>query len=419
LNTAAIVLLAFVGLYPVVTSAVWLAGAFLFRVFDERTRVEPPPGGWPGVTILIPAYNEGQVIAGCVRAARAVDYPELEVLVLDDGSSDDTAAVAEATAAGDERVEVVRDTVNRGKADRLNLGFARARHELVIVTDADTHVHPLAPKLLVSRMSRSRVAAVAGAPHVTNRQNLLCAMQILEVAAIIGLIRRTQALAGRVGVVAGVLGLFRRDVVLAVGGYQGRMATEDIDLSWRLLLAGWHCTYEPDALVGMEVPSRLGPLWAQRRRWARGQGEVLRVHLREIVRWRHRRLWPLAIEGFASLAWVVAFAVATVLSVLSVRRGGDIPFLLLALAWGIAVSFVALLQLAFALRLDHPYDRLAALAFLLGPIYPLAYWLISAASALWAELPALVRGPGKARVVWNIPRDPGDHDLTPKARLPG
>ena len=80
-------------------------------------------------------------------------------------------------------------------------------------------------------------------------------MQVLEAASIIGLIRRTQAVAGRVGVVAGVLGLFRREAVLGVGGYRGEMATEDIDLTWRLLLAGWHTPYEPDALVGMEVPS--------------------------------------------------------------------------------------------------------------------------------------------------------------------
>ena len=158
------------------------------------------------------------------------------------------------------RLEVVRDPVNRGKAERLNVGFRTARHELVVVSDADTHLHPLALKLLVSRMSRSpRIVAVAGEPHVTNRKTLLNAMQILEASSIIGLIRRTQALSGRVGVVAGVLGLFRRQPVLDVGGYDGRMATEDIDLTWRLLLAGWHTAYEPAALVGMEVL----PRWAR------------------------------------------------------------------------------------------------------------------------------------------------------------
>ncbi|HEX6115928.1 MAG TPA: glycosyltransferase family 2 protein [Solirubrobacterales bacterium] len=141
------------------------------------------------------------MIAECVSAALAVDYPELEVVVLDDGSNDDTAAVAAAAGEGDPRLDVVRDPVNRGKAERLNLGFAQARHDLVIVTDADTHIHPAAPELLVARISRSaRTAAVAGAPHVTNRRSFLAALQVLEAASIIGMIRRTQALSGRVGV---------------------------------------------------------------------------------------------------------------------------------------------------------------------------------------------------------------------------
>ena len=108
-------------------------------------------------------------------------------------------------------------------------------------------------------------------------------MQVLEAASIIGLIRRTQSLSGRVGIVAGVLGMFRRERVLAVGGYDARMSTEDIDLTWRLLMAGWHTAYEPHALVGMQVPSTLRALWAQRTRWARGQGEILHEHLRTIA----------------------------------------------------------------------------------------------------------------------------------------
>jgi biofilm PGA synthesis N-glycosyltransferase PgaC len=402
----ATILLAFVGLYPIVSAGFWIAGALVFRLFEERADPSEPDGGWPGVTIVIPAYNEERVIASCVTAALAVDYPELEVLLFDDGSRDRTAAVAEAAGAGDPRLRIAGDTVNRGKAARLNQGFEAARHVLVVVSDADTHLHPQALKLLVARIGRSdRTAAVAGAPHVTNRRNLLCTMQVMEAASIIGLIRRTQAVAGRVGVVAGVLGIFRREAVLAVGGYRGEMATEDIDLTWRLLLAGWHTSYEPDALVGMEVPSTLSALWAQRRRWARGQGEVLRTHGTEIVRWRQRRLWPLALEATASLVWVIGFAIATALSVLVILGGDHAPAVLLGLAWGIAVSVVATLQLAFALQIDFPYDRRAALAFLIGPLYPIAYWTISAAAALREEVPALLRGDPQQPVSWDVSRD--------------
>ncbi len=260
-------------------AGLWVSGGLLFRLLEEVREPIEPEEGWPGVTILVPAYNEESVIAANVQASRAVDYPELEILVLDDGSTDETVEVARAAAEGDARVEVIRDPVNRGKAERLNVGFVRASHQLVIVTDADTHLHPLAVKLLVARIAHSpRIAAVAGAPHVTNRRTLLGAMQSLEAASIIGLTRRTQALGGHVRIVAGVLGIFRKQAVLGVGGYDGRMATEDIELSWRLLIAGWLTSYEPNALVGMQVPSTLSSLWKQRRRGARGQGEVLHEH---------------------------------------------------------------------------------------------------------------------------------------------
>ena len=416
--TTAELLLAFVALYPVVTAALWIAGGLLFRVLDERDAAEEPEGGWPGVSVLIPAYNEEAVIGTSVAAAIAADYPELEVLVLDDGSTDGTEAAALEAIAGDPRCRVIRDPVNRGKADRLNFGFTEARHELVVVTDADTHMHPQALKLLVARMCRSQLlAAVAGAPHVTNRGRFLLAMQVLEAASIIGLIRRTQSLTGRVGVVAGVLGLFRRDRVLAVGGYDPRMATEDIDLTWKLLLDGWQTAYEPRAVVGMQAPASIRTLWAQRKRWARGQGEVLHVHFAEVGRWRNHRMWLLSLEAFASLIWVVVLVASLVIAALGLFLSEADNVFGFALAWGIAISLVAVVQMVVAITLERGYDRTIIRPLLLGAAYPIGYWMISAAAALHSETVALVRGPREHRVVWNIPRErlgrqpePGDTD---------
>ncbi len=406
LQTLAQVLLAVVALYPVLSAATWIAGGLLFRLLDEANDGAEPPGGWPGVSVLIPAFNEEAVIADCVIAARVVDYPEIEILVLDDGSTDETVAAAERAGRGDPRLDVVRDPVNRGKAERLNAGFRRARHELVVVCDADTHIHPQAIRLLVSRMSHSPlIAAVAGSPHVTNRSSLLAGMQILEAASIIGLIRRTWGLVGRVGVVAGVLGLFRRDAVLAVGGYDGRMATEDIDLSWRLLLAGWHTTFEPQALLGMEVPSTMRTLWAQRCRWARGQGEVLKKYSGTIPRWRNRRMWPVGLEAATSFVWVMAMALALAAAVINEIAGDPFPVLGFAIAWAIAIAVIAMIQLAFALAVQHPTDRRAGFAFFLGPLYPLGYWAISAGAALRAEGPGFISGPREERVAWDIQRE--------------
>jgi poly-beta-1,6-N-acetyl-D-glucosamine synthase len=406
--TALDVLLAFVAVYPVITAAFWIAGGLMFRLFDEHPseRAHEPRGGWPGVTVLIPAYNEEAVIATSVRAALASDYPEFEVLVLDDGSTDDTEAAATEAAAGDPRCRVLRDPVNRGKAEQLNAGFGRPGHELVIVTDADAHLHPHAIRHLVARIQSSRLlAAVAGAPHVTNRDRLICQMQVLEAAAIIGLIRRTQALTGRVGIVSGVLGVFRRDRVIAVGGYDPRMATEDIDLTWRLLMAGWQTAYEPRALVGMQVPSSLSGLWAQRKRWARGQGEVLHTHLHDVSHWRNHRMWLLGLESLASLIWVTCLLCSLVLSVLNVAFGYHVGVFGLGLAWGIAIAFVATIQLIVAVSLSYHYDQFDVRPMLVATVYPVLYWLISAAAALDQQISALIRGPRERKVVWDIPRE--------------
>ena len=405
MQTALEALLIFVALYPVVTAAVWIAGGLLYKILEEGDEVHEP-SAWPGVTVLIPAYNEEAVIATSVRAALASEYPRLEVLVLDDGSTDDTQAAALAAAAGDERCRVIRDPVNRGKAEQLNAGFAVASHEYVVVTDADGHLHPRAIRHLVDRITSSPLlAAVAGGPHVTNRSNLICAMQVLEAAAIIGLIRRTQSLTGRVGTVAGVLGIFHRDRVRAVGGYDGRMATEDIDLTWRLLLAGWNTAYEPRALVGMEVPSGPRALWAQRKRWARGQGEVLHAHFFEVLRWRNHRIWLVSFESLASLLWVLGLACSLVLSVLNVFFGEDLGLFAFGFAWGAAISVVATIQVLVALALRHRYDLWGVRSLLVGAVYPVAFWVVSASAALAAQVTALIRGPQGEPVVWDIPRE--------------
>ncbi|WP_425837097.1 glycosyltransferase family 2 protein [Streptomyces fractus] len=398
-------LLVFLAFYPVVTAAAWMAGGVIFRLREESPEIVTPPGGWPGVTVLVPAYNEERVIARCVEALRAVDYPDLDIQILNDGSKDATVAVAEAAAAGDPRISVRDDGVNLGKADRLNDGMRRARHELVMVTDADTHLHPQAIRYLAMGMTRSpRYAAFAGSPRVTNRRNVITVMQMLETASLIGLMRRTHGLAGHVGTVAGVLGLFRRDAVLAVGGYDPSMATEDIELTWRLMEAGHLTGFAPHALVGMEVPQDVHGIWAQRTRWARGQGEVLRTHFRTIFRLRNAALWPIAAEALLSYVWVVLMLCTTVVGAVRYVVAPEDAHLAEMLAWGLGIAVIAMIQVAVAALVDLRLDPKLPAACVLLPLYPLAYWVINALAALRSQTPGLFRGPRKKRVVWDLAR---------------
>jgi poly-beta-1,6-N-acetyl-D-glucosamine synthase len=405
-RTVADALLAFVALYPIASAAVWIAGGVLFSALRERgVQPELARGEGPPISVLIPAYNEALDIDRAVRAALRLDYHDFEVLVLDDGSTDGTAERAMEAGGGDPRLRVLRDEQNHGKAERLNSGAREARGRYLMIQDADAQVHPLAVRVLVARLEASPgLAAVAGDARVTNRGTVLAALQTLEFSAVIGLIRRTQALTASVGVVAGIIGMFRREAFVAVGGFDPRMATEDIELTYRLLLAGWETTYEPRGLVGMQVPTNLGALWHQRRRWARGQGEVLHSHGRALARWGHRHLWSVLLESLTSLAWIALFAVVLAITAVRVAAGDSSAVFFLLPAWGVAVAVITTIQFLLALAIERRYDRSAGLAMLACPLYPAAYWMLNASCALTSQLPAVILGPRSERVRWDTHR---------------
>ena len=144
----------------------------------------------------------------------------------------------------------------------------------------------------------------------------------------------------------------------------------------------------------------------QRKRWARGQGEVLHVHLGEVSRWRNHRMWLVGIEGLASLVWVVALATSLVLALLGLLLSDGGGLFGFALAWGFGIALVGTVQVIFALTLEHGYDRSIFRPLLVGALYPVAFWLVSGVAALRSEVAALLRGPTDRRVVWNIPREP-------------
>ena len=154
----------------------------------------------------------------------------------------------------------------------------------------------------------------------------------------------------------------------------------------------------------MQVPSTLRALWAQRTRWARGQGEVLHVHLRDVSRWRNRRMWLLAFESLASMIWIVALAGSLIITVLGITLGGEDLFGF-AFAWGIAIAAIGTLQLIVALTLERAYDPASLRAFVIAAPFPLAYWLIAGAASLRAQTISLLRGPRRQRVVWDVPRE--------------
>jgi biofilm PGA synthesis N-glycosyltransferase PgaC len=130
----------------------------------------------------------------------------------------------------------------------------------------------------------------------------------------------------------------------------------------------------------------------------------MHAHLRDVSRWRNHRLWLLALESLGSLLWTIALAGSLIIAALGTAPGGD-DRAGLGVAWGIAIAGIATLQLIVALTLERRYDPTILRTFLLAAPYPLVFWIVAAAAALRAQAIALLRGPRRQRVVWDLPRE--------------
>jgi poly-beta-1,6 N-acetyl-D-glucosamine synthase len=250
----------------------------LALIARRRERRPLPAGPAHSVSVLIAAYNEHAVIVRTVQAVLASEPPPIEVIVVDDGSTDGTAEALAPVAAADPRVRLVRQA-NQGKAAALNHALSLASGEIVVCLDADTLFVPDTIERLARHFTDPRVAAVAGNVRVGNRVNLLTYWQAIEYISSQNLDRRAWAFLNAVPVVPGACGAWRRQAMRDVGGLRSDTLAEDMDLTWRLRRAGWRIANEPTALAYTEAPETIKALLRQRFRWAFGTLQCL---------WKHR-----------------------------------------------------------------------------------------------------------------------------------
>ena len=285
---------------------------------------EPPPLQ----TVLIPAYNEGKVIAGAVRHILASDYPNLEVIVIDDGSADDTSEQVRIHFASDPRVRLFR-VPNGGKAAALNIGLKEARGDVVVALDADTHFEKDAISKLVRWFQDPAVGAVAGNAKVGNRVNMITRWQALEYVTSQNLERRALAALGCITVVPGAIGAWKREALERLGGFPANTLAEDQDLTLSLLTAGYTVLYDSSAIGWTEAPDTVSGLIKQRFRWAFGTLQCLWKHRRITLRPRYGTLGLVAIPQI----WLFQFLLTAIA-----------PLVDLALIWQIITSSLQLLQ---------------------------------------------------------------------------
>jgi cellulose synthase/poly-beta-1,6-N-acetylglucosamine synthase-like glycosyltransferase/peptidoglycan/xylan/chitin deacetylase (PgdA/CDA1 family) len=234
-----------------------------------------PPVTEP-VSVLVPAYNEAKCIESTVRSLMASDHP-IEVLVIDDGSSDGTARIVENLALPN--VRVVRQ-LNAGKPAALNRGVANARHDLVVMMDGDTVFEPSTVRELVQPFGDPRVGAVAGNAKVGNKNTLIGAWQHIEYVMGFNLDRRMYDVLQCMPTIPGAVGAFRRTALERVGGMSDDTLAEDTDITMAIHRDGWRVVYAEKARAWTEAPESVQQLWSQRYRWSYGTMQAI---------WKHRR----------------------------------------------------------------------------------------------------------------------------------
>ncbi|XVU22265.1 bifunctional polysaccharide deacetylase/glycosyltransferase family 2 protein [Actinoplanes sp. CA-054009] len=257
---------------------------FLFAWRHSRHRRSPEwswgmPVSTP-VTIVVPAYNEEKTISPAVRSLAASQHPNVEVLVVDDGSTDGTAKAVEDLHI--RNVRIVR-VPNSGKANALNAGVALSRSDLVVMVDADTVVEPEAVHRLVQPFGDPMVGAVAGNVKVANRGSLIGKWQHIEYVIGFNLDRRLYDTFGCIPTIPGALGAFRRKALTEAGGLSTDTLAEDTDLTIAIHRAGWRVVYEESARAYTEAPATVKQLWKQRYRWSYGTMQAMWKHRHAVV----------------------------------------------------------------------------------------------------------------------------------------
>jgi cellulose synthase/poly-beta-1,6-N-acetylglucosamine synthase-like glycosyltransferase/peptidoglycan/xylan/chitin deacetylase (PgdA/CDA1 family) len=312
-----------------VVRVLFLTAAGLGNRHAERRRVPPQLLGPPPLqTVLIPAYNEGKVIVGAVHHILDGDYPNLEVIVIDDGSTDDTSGQVRTHFAGDARVRLFRVS-NSGKAAALNIGLSHARGNVVVALDADTHFDKDAISKLVRWFEDKSVGAVAGNAKVGNRVNMITRWQALEYVTSQNLERRALAALGCITVVPGAIGAWRREALVRLGGFPANTLAEDQDLTLSLLTRGYKVLYDSSAIGWTEAPDTVRGLVKQRFRWAFGTLQCLWKHRKVTLRPHYGTLGLIAIPQ----TWLFQFLLTAIA-----------PLVDLALIWQIVTAGLQLLQ---------------------------------------------------------------------------
>lgn len=234
----------------------------------------------PGVSIIVPAYNEQVNAVKTINNLLKSNYPEFEIIFIDDGSKDDTYKVVQDAFDLNSSVKILTKA-NGGKASALNYGISQASYDYVICIDADTQLHSSAISELMKKFTSNEIVGVAGNVKVGNELNILTKWQSIEYITAQNFDRRAFDLLNCITVIPGAIGAFRKEALTDAGGFTTDTLAEDCDLTIRLIRNGGKIVYAPKAIAVTEAPETLKMFMKQRFRWTFGIMQSF---------WKHRNI---------------------------------------------------------------------------------------------------------------------------------
>ncbi|AEK73969.1 putative glycosyl transferase [Thermococcus sp. 4557] len=381
-------------IYPIFLYYVILTMAGLRYNSRFKQSPIPPDDALPSVTILIPARNEAVVIKDTLRAMANLEYPKdkLEVLLLDDGSTDDTVRIAEEVAREYPFIRVVRvEGGGRGKSYVLNYGLKLARGEVIAVYDADNRPEPGALKMLVSMLDDETPAVTGKVRTINWNRNILTRFICMEYLYFQLAGQSGKSKLYKTAVLPGTNFVIRRDLLEELGGWDEEALAEDLELSFRIMAMGKRIAYNPLAITWEQEPESWRVWFRQRTRWAAGNVYTVREHIK---RFREIPGWGLRFDLLLTLMVYYLLAIAVIVA--------DVAFIALLVTFGNITWFtgaiLSFVYLSFLLEIFAGlYDgKIRSVGcWLLALLMYYTYsqiWIFISLAGLWEA--------GKAKKVW-------------------
>src|SRR5438132_503349 len=320
------------------------------------------PENYPFISIIVPAYNEAEVIQPSLSSLLELKYPYYEIIAVDDGSTDGTYEKMKEFEGNHYGVRVsVYRKENSGKADTLNYGIRRSKAPIVVCMDSDSRLTPQALRYAVYHFQDPHVGAVAGNVKVINRHNIWTKLQALEYIEGLNIVRNAQAFWRTVNVIPGPIGIFRRSALQATGGYDSDTFAEDFDMTVKILADGWKIHYEPKAVAYTEAPEELLDIIKQRYRWSRGILQALRKQKHLLASTKTHVTTPLSLWYmlFEGLVWPAMNIFASVFFVWIALMFGMTKLLLM---WWLLLTILELLIAVHSILMEREDIGLAIYA---------------------------------------------------------